>query len=58
MSIIAILVAIVVLVFCCWLVATYMPAPFKTPVLVVVVLIAVIWLLSLLFPALTAVRVG
>jgi len=58
MSIIGILLTIVLIVFVCWLIATYMPAPFKTPALAIVVLVAVVWLLTLLFPALTSARVG
>jgi hypothetical protein len=57
MSIVGILIALVLIVFVCWLVQTYLPAPFKLPALLIIVLLAVIWVVSLLFPALTTARI-
>jgi hypothetical protein len=49
MPIIQILIALVVIGVCLWLVQTYipMPAPIKTVITVVVVLLLVVWLLNL-----------
>jgi len=52
-----ILVIICAFIFVLWLVKGNMPEPWKTPVLVVIVLVAVIWLLTLMFPNITSFRV-
>ncbi len=58
MTIIGLLVGICVILFACWLLNTYMPAPWKIPALVVVCLLALVWLLSVFMPGLANLRVG
>lgn len=58
MSIVALVVTLCVIILMLWLVQTFMPLPWKTPVLVIVVLLALLWLITLLFPSLSAFRVG
>lgn len=58
MSILGIIVAIVLIVFALWLIQTYLPVPFKTPALLIVVVLALIWIASVLWPGLTNARVG
>lgn len=57
MTIIALLIGILVIGLLCWLVNLYMPAPFKTPALVLLIVIAIIWVLVAMFPAVTNMRV-
>jgi len=57
MTLIALLITVAVIVGICWLIQTYMPAPWKTPLLAVVVLIAVVYLVAMLWPAAARTRV-
>ena len=58
MSIVALVVTICVIVFALWLVQTFLPAPWRTPLLVIIVILALVWLATLLFPGLTSARIG
>ena len=58
MSIVALVVTVCVIIFALWLVQTFLPAPWKTPVLVIVVLLALLWLVTLMFPGVAGLRVG
>lgn len=58
MSIIALVVTLCVILLMLWLVNTYMPLPWKTLLLAIVVLMAVVWLALFLFPGITGMRVG
>lgn len=57
MTVIGLLIVICVVLFCLWLVQTYMPAPWKTPTLVVLVLLAVVFCIVTIFPGAANVRV-
>ena len=57
MTLIALLIGLVVIALLCWLVKTYMPGPFQTPALVILITIAIIWVLVSFFPAIGNVRV-
>lgn len=57
MSILGIIIAIVLICFALWLVQTYLPAPWKTPALLIIVVLALVWIVSVLWPGLTAARV-
>lgn len=50
MTIVGLIVAILLIVFALWIVSTYLPAPFKTPVLVIIVVLALLWVVMLLIP--------
>lgn len=58
MSIITLVVGICVILFACWLASSYMPAPWKTPTLVVIVLLGLFWLATIFVPGLSSMRVG
>lgn len=57
MSVLGLLLAIVLIVFALYIVQTFLPAPWKTPVLVLVVIVALVWVLSILVPGLTSARI-
>lgn len=58
MSILGIIIAIVLIVFALWLIQTYLPAPWKTPALLIVVVLALVWIAMVLWPGLSTARVG
>lgn len=58
MTLIGLLIGICVILFACWLANSFMPAPWKTPVLVVIVLLALVWLVSLFLPNVASMRIG
>lgn len=58
MSIVALVVTLCVILLMLWLVQNYMPLPWKTPVLVIVVLLALLWLVTLMFPGVAGLRIG
>jgi hypothetical protein len=47
-----------VIIFALWLVRTYMPAPWQTPTLVVVVILALVFLIYSFWPGAAAIRIG
>jgi cell division protein FtsX len=57
MSILGIAIIVLLIVFGCWLVSTYIQPPFKTPILVVIVVLTLVWILSMIVPGLTTARV-
>ena len=57
MTLIGLVVAICLILVICWLVKMYMPQPWQTPVLVIVVLLAVLFLLAQLWPNVANMRV-
>lgn len=57
MTILSLLVAVAIIVFALWLVQTYLPAPWKTPVLVIIVLLALVFLLTQFFPGAATTKV-
>lgn len=57
MTLLGLLIGVLVIVFALWLVQTFLPAPYKTPVLVIVVVLALVWVASLLWPGLTSARI-
>jgi hypothetical protein len=57
MSILGLIVVIVLIVFALWLVQNYLPVPFKVPVLIIVVVLALVWIASVLVPGLTTARI-
>lgn len=57
MSILGIIIGVLLIVFALWIVQGYVNAPFKTPLLVVIVVLALIWVASYFVPGLTALRV-
>ncbi len=56
-SILGLIVTILLIVFALWLVQAYMPVPFKMPVLIIIVLLALLWVASILVPGLATTRV-
>ena len=57
MTLFGLLIAILVIVFALWLVKNYMPAPFQTPTLVIVVVLALIFLVFTFWPGAANVRI-
>jgi len=57
MSILSIIIGIVLIVFALYLVSTYVNAPWKTPALLVIVLLALIWIASFFVPGLMTARI-
>lgn len=57
MPVVTILILIVLVCFALYIVQTYLPAPWKVPVLVLVVIVALIWVLSFFVPGLATIRV-
>lgn len=57
MSLITLLVTVCLIIFALWLVVTFLPAPWKTPLLVLIVILALVWIATLLVPGLTSMRV-
>lgn len=57
MSILGIVVVICLIIFALWLVRTYIQAPYQQPAIVLIVVLALIWIVWLLFPGLTTARV-
>jgi len=57
MTLVGLLIGLVVLALLLWLVKMYLPAPFTTPALVVIVVIAIIWVLVSFFPSVSEMRV-
>jgi len=58
MTLVALLIGVVVIALLCWLVKMYMPAPFQTPALVILIVIGIIWVLVSMFPAVGEMRIG
>lgn len=58
MTLISLLIAVCVLVFALWLVRTYMPAPWQTPLLALIVVVALVLLLLTFAPGVANLRVG
>lgn len=58
MTILGLLFAVCVIVFLLWVTREFMPAPFKTPVLVFLVLLGIAWVLSQVWPGLASARLG
>lgn len=57
MTLLGLLVGIVVILFACWLVKTYLPGPWQTIALVVIVFLALGWLATIFFPNVLSLRV-
>ena len=57
MTLLGFLLAIAVIVFALWLVKNYMPAPWQTPTLVIVVLLALVFLIVTFWPGAANVRI-
>lgn len=58
MTILGIVVAICVILFALWLVQTYVSAPWQTPLLLIIVVVALIGIVVTFFPAVGSMRVG
>ncbi len=57
MSVFGIVVGVLLIIFALWIVQVYVDPPFKTPLLVVVVVLALIWIASFFMPGLTSMRI-
>lgn len=58
MSLLTLLVGICIFLFALYLVKSFMPQPWATPTLVVIVLLALIWLAQAFVPGLSAIRIS
>lgn len=58
MSLGAVFVIVILLILAAWMAQRFMPEPFTTPTLVVVVLVAVAFILSVAFPGLFGMRIS
>lgn len=60
MPLIQLILILAIIGFICWLVVTYipMPAQIKQLIIIAVVIIIILYLVSLLFPSLSVIRVG
>ena len=57
MTLLGLVVAICIILLILWIVKLYMPQPWQTPVLVIVVLLAVVFLLAQLWPGAANTRI-
>lgn len=57
MTLLSLVVACLVIVLVLWLVKTYMPAPWQTPTLAIVVVLAIIFLIVSFWPAAANIKV-
>ena len=57
MTLLGLVVAICLILIVLWIVKTYMPQPYQTPTLIVVVLLAVVFILVQLWPGAASMRV-
>lgn len=57
MSILGIVVIVLLILFACYLVQAYVNPPFKTPILAIIVALALIWILSVIVPGINTTRV-
>jgi hypothetical protein len=57
MTLVGLLIGLVVLALLLWLVKTYLPAPFTTPALVVLIVIGIVWVLVSFFPSVSEMKV-
>lgn len=57
MTIAGLIIGLCIILLMCWLVQTYLPVPWKTPVLVIIVILALVWLASAFFPSIGATRI-
>ncbi len=58
MSIIALIIAASLILFALYLVQSFIPAPWKTPLLIVIVVVALVWILSLFVPSIANTHFG
>lgn len=58
MTLLTLIVGICVLLFALYLVRTFLPAPWQTPLLVIIVILALVWLATIFAPGITSLRVG
>jgi len=57
MTLLGLIVAICIILLVLWIVKMYMPQPWQTPTLVIVVLLAILFLIAQLWPAAANMRV-
>lgn len=57
MTLLGLIVAISLILIILWIVKTYMPQPWQTPTLVIVVILAVVFVLVQLWPGAASMRV-
>jgi len=57
MTLLGLLIAVAIIILALWIVQTYMPPPWKTPTLVIVVVLALCFLVYALWPGAATVRV-
>jgi hypothetical protein len=57
MTLMGLIVVIAIIILILWMVQTYMPPPWKTPILAIVVLLALIFLIVSVWPGAANIRI-